>query len=143
MKNIREKKNRGIQRFLAYLRLHDFSEKQLSHMKFEELERMKKKSSNQKDKLGGKCKFLIDHGISVEHVEGISKKAVEESFRQILEKSRFESSIGNKKPKLITLVVKEKKASEDEKILLVDRLMTARGEGGNQKHEQQRKTIPL
>lgn len=82
------KKNKETQKFLEYLRLHDFSEKQLSHMKFEELEtaykttieavkkdeweRMKKKSTDQKNKLekiykifGEKCKFLVDHGMAV------------------------------------------------------------------------------
>lgn len=52
---------------------------------------------------------MTDHGVAVEHVEGMSKKVVEDNFRQIFEKNKSDSSISKRKPSLISLAEKERK----------------------------------
>lgn len=98
-----------------------------------------KKAADQEDKLeklynkcGGKCKYLIDHGVAIEHVEIMNKQRVEKDFIRISKKIQSESSPKKKKSRLITLAEKEelklKSNWEDEQIKLFGTLMETRGE---------------
>lgn len=86
---------------------------------------------------------MVDHGVDIEHVVNMNKKDVEEQFKNISEKIHSDSTYGKIKSRLMTLAEKVKKAWEDEKEVLLERLMTARGEGEKVKNMNSKKILDL